>query len=50
MPKDRSNLLAISNKFGLVFVALDRALKLYLTREILSVDKVDGHSDEKSKT
>ncbi|KAJ7987277.1 hypothetical protein DPEC_G00337060 [Dallia pectoralis] len=46
LPKDRSSLLAVSNKFGLTFVALDRKLKVYRTQDILAADKVDGNSNE----
>ncbi|XP_044028995.1 nuclear pore complex protein Nup214 isoform X4 [Siniperca chuatsi] len=46
LPKERSSLLTISNKFGLTFVGLDRTLKVYLTQDILAADKVDGHSGE----
>ncbi|CAB1332778.1 unnamed protein product, partial [Coregonus sp. 'balchen'] len=46
LPKDRSSLLAVSNKFGLTFVGLDRKIKVYLTRDILAADKVDGNSNE----
>ncbi|KAK6315954.1 hypothetical protein J4Q44_G00134780 [Coregonus suidteri] len=46
LPKDRSSLLAVSNKFGLTFVGLDRKIKVYLTGDILASDKVDGNSNE----
>ncbi|KAM3873972.1 nuclear pore complex protein Nup214 [Diretmus argenteus] len=46
LPKDRSSLLALSNKFGLTFVGLDRTLKVYLTGDILAADKVDGNANE----
>ncbi|XP_040013284.1 nuclear pore complex protein Nup214 isoform X2 [Xiphias gladius] len=46
LPKERSSLLTISNKFGLTFVGLDRTFKVYLTRDILAADKVDGNSNE----
>lgn len=49
LPKDRSSLLAISNKFGLTFVGLDKKIKVYHTRDILAADKVDGNSNEISK-
>uniref|UniRef100_A0A8C7ITT9 Nuclear pore complex protein Nup214 n=1 Tax=Oncorhynchus kisutch TaxID=8019 RepID=A0A8C7ITT9_ONCKI len=49
LPKDRSSLLAISNKFGLTFVGLDKKIKVYRTRDILAADKVDGNSNEISK-
>ncbi|KAM9306550.1 nuclear pore complex protein Nup214 isoform 2-T2 [Pholidichthys leucotaenia] len=47
MPKERSSLLTISNKFGLVFVGLDRMFKVYQTRDLLAADKdVYGSSNE----
>ncbi|XP_028273229.1 nuclear pore complex protein Nup214 isoform X2 [Parambassis ranga] len=46
LPKDRSNLLTTSNKFGLTFVGLGRTFKIYLTGDILAADKVDGNSNE----
>lgn len=46
LPKERSSLLTISNKFGLTFVGLDRTFKVYLTRDILAANKVDGNSNE----
>uniref|UniRef100_A0A6Q2Z6F2 Nuclear pore complex protein Nup214 n=1 Tax=Esox lucius TaxID=8010 RepID=A0A6Q2Z6F2_ESOLU len=46
LPKYRSSLLAISNKFGLTFVALDRKIKVYQTQDILAANKVDGNSNE----
>ncbi|XP_072228786.1 nuclear pore complex protein Nup214 isoform X2 [Leuresthes tenuis] len=41
LPKDRSSLLTISNKYGLTFVGLDRTFKVYLTQDILAADKAD---------
>ncbi|KAM7368911.1 hypothetical protein PAMP_013215 [Pampus punctatissimus] len=46
LPKERSSLLTISNKFGLTFVGLDRTFKVYLTQDILAADKRDGNSNE----
>lgn len=46
LPKERSSLLTISNKFGLTFVGLDRTFKVYLTHDILAADRVDGNSNE----
>uniref|UniRef100_A0A8B9JN09 Nucleoporin Nup159/Nup146 N-terminal domain-containing protein n=1 Tax=Astyanax mexicanus TaxID=7994 RepID=A0A8B9JN09_ASTMX len=46
LQKERSGLLAISNKFGVTFVGLDRTLKVYLTREIIAAAKVDGNINE----
>ncbi|XP_061600524.1 nuclear pore complex protein Nup214-like isoform X1 [Cololabis saira] len=41
LPKDRSNLLTISNKYGLLFVGLDRTFKVYLTQDILLADRAE---------
>ncbi|XP_027881117.1 nuclear pore complex protein Nup214 isoform X3 [Xiphophorus couchianus] len=46
MPKDRSSLLTVSNKYGLTFVGLGRTFKVYLTLNILAADKADGSSYE----
>uniref|UniRef100_A0A3B3YQ00 Nuclear pore complex protein Nup214 n=1 Tax=Poecilia mexicana TaxID=48701 RepID=A0A3B3YQ00_9TELE len=49
MPKDRSSLLTVSNKYGLTFVGLGRTFKVYLTLNILAADKADGSSYEVGK-
>lgn len=46
LPKERSSLLAISNKYGLTYVGLDKTFKVYLTQDILAADKADGNSNE----
>lgn len=46
MPRERSSLLTVSNKYGLTFVGLDRTFKVYLTLNILAADKADGSSNE----
>uniref|UniRef100_UPI0037E8D1C8 nuclear pore complex protein Nup214 isoform X2 n=1 Tax=Semicossyphus pulcher TaxID=241346 RepID=UPI0037E8D1C8 len=46
LPKERSSLLTISNKFGLTFVGLDKTFKVYLTQDILAADKSDGNANE----
>ncbi|MEQ2249753.1 hypothetical protein ILYODFUR_032549 [Ilyodon furcidens] len=46
LPRDRSCLLTVSNKYGLTFVGLDRTFKVYLTQNILAADKADGSSYE----
>ncbi|KAK5611716.1 hypothetical protein CRENBAI_011821 [Crenichthys baileyi] len=46
LPRDRSSLLTVSNKYGLTFVGLDRTFKVYLTQNILAADKADGGSYE----
>ncbi|XP_035524427.1 nuclear pore complex protein Nup214 isoform X2 [Morone saxatilis] len=45
LPKERSSLLSVSNKFGLTFVGLDRTFKVYQTQDILAADKADGTSN-----
>ncbi|KAM9821041.1 nuclear pore complex protein Nup214 [Neosynchiropus ocellatus] len=45
MPKERSSLLIVSNKFGLTFVGLNRTFKVYMTREILNANNADGNSN-----
>ncbi|KAM9841057.1 nuclear pore complex protein Nup214 [Aulostomus maculatus] len=46
LPKERSSLLTVSNKFGLTFVGQDRIFKVYLTELILAADKVDCNPNE----
>lgn len=46
LPRERSSLLTVSNKFGLTVVGLDRTFKVYITQDILNADKVDGNSNE----
>ncbi|KAM8828465.1 nuclear pore complex protein Nup214 isoform 2-T2 [Spinachia spinachia] len=46
LPKERSSLLTISNKFGLTFVGLDRTFKVYQTRDILTANAFDGKANE----
>lgn len=46
LPKERSSLLALSNKFGLIFVGLERTLKVFLTQDILTFNKVEGNVNE----
>ncbi|XP_028829135.1 nuclear pore complex protein Nup214 isoform X2 [Denticeps clupeoides] len=46
LPKDRSSLLAISNKYGLTFVGLDRTLKVFLTRDIIAAGKREGNPND----
>ncbi|XP_077398834.1 nuclear pore complex protein Nup214 isoform X2 [Vanacampus margaritifer] len=45
MPRERSSLLAVSNKFGLTFVGSGRIFKVYRTQDILAADKQDGNSN-----
>lgn len=46
LPKERSSLLTVSNKYGLTFVGFDRTFKVYLTQDILDADKFEGNSNE----
>uniref|UniRef100_A0A8D2ZVY8 Nuclear pore complex protein Nup214 n=1 Tax=Scophthalmus maximus TaxID=52904 RepID=A0A8D2ZVY8_SCOMX len=46
MPKERSSLLTVSNKFGLTFVGLNSTFKVYLTEAILAADRADGNANE----
>ncbi|XP_055056239.2 nuclear pore complex protein Nup214 isoform X1 [Misgurnus anguillicaudatus] len=46
LPKERSNLLTVSNKYGLTFAGQDRMLKVYRTRDILAVGHVEGNPNE----
>uniref|UniRef100_A0A8C8GEW7 Nuclear pore complex protein Nup214 n=1 Tax=Oncorhynchus tshawytscha TaxID=74940 RepID=A0A8C8GEW7_ONCTS len=49
LPKDRSSLLAISNKFGLTFVGLDKKIKVYPLADVaveLPVHNLGLSSDE----
>ncbi|KAM9794464.1 nuclear pore complex protein Nup214 isoform X2 [Syngnathus typhle] len=45
MPRERSSLLAVSNKFGLTFVGSGGMFKVYRTEDILTVDKQEGNSN-----
>ncbi|KAI5615744.1 nuclear pore complex protein Nup214 [Silurus asotus] len=46
LPRERSNLLAISNKFGLLFAGQGRTLKVYLTDDIITAGRVSGNTNE----
>ncbi|XP_054896045.1 nuclear pore complex protein Nup214 [Poeciliopsis prolifica] len=46
VPKERSSLLTVSNKYGLTFVGLGQTFKVYLTQNILAADRADGSSYE----
>lgn len=46
LPRERSSLLSVSNKFGFTVVGLDRTFKVYITQDILNADKADGNSNE----
>ncbi|XP_060768909.1 nuclear pore complex protein Nup214 [Neoarius graeffei] len=46
LPRERSSLLAISNKFGLTFVGQGRVLKVFVTDDIIAAGKVSGNTNE----
>lgn len=50
LPKERSSLLKVSNKYGLTFVGFDRTFKVYLTQDVLDADKDEGNSNEVGKS
>ncbi|XP_077479250.1 nuclear pore complex protein Nup214 isoform X2 [Stigmatopora argus] len=45
MARERTSLLAISNKFGLTFAGFGEAFKVYRTQDIFAADKQDGTSN-----
>lgn len=49
LPRERSSLLAISNKFGLTFVGQDRVLKVFVTDDIITAGRVGGNTNEIGK-
>lgn len=49
LPRERSSLLAISNKFGMTFVGQGRALKVFVTDDIITAGKVTGNTNEIGK-
>ncbi|XP_057207487.1 nuclear pore complex protein Nup214 isoform X2 [Triplophysa rosa] len=46
LPKERSNLLAVSNKYGLTFAGQDGTLKVFLTRDVMAVGHVEANPNE----
>lgn len=49
LPRERSSLLAVSNKFGLTFVGQGRALKVFLTDDIITAGRLRGNTNEIGK-
>ncbi|XP_057674813.1 nuclear pore complex protein Nup214 isoform X1 [Corythoichthys intestinalis] len=45
MPRERSSLLVVSNKFGLTFAGSGAVFKVYRTQDIFAADKQDGTSN-----
>lgn len=46
LPRERSSLLAVSNKYGLTFVGQGRTLKVFVTDDIIAAGKVSGNPNE----
>lgn len=49
LPRERSSLLTISNKFGMTFVGQGRVLKLFVTDDIMTAGKITGNTNEIGK-
>ncbi|XP_039517815.1 nuclear pore complex protein Nup214 isoform X1 [Pimephales promelas] len=43
LPKQRSSLLSVSNKYGLTFAGRDRALKVFWTRDVIAAGRQEGN-------
>ncbi|KAK1155476.1 hypothetical protein AOXY_G26829 [Acipenser oxyrinchus oxyrinchus] len=46
LPKERCNLLAVSNKYGLTFAGGTKELKVFLTKQIIAVNQPGGNPNE----
>uniref|UniRef100_A0A673JVF6 Nuclear pore complex protein Nup214 n=1 Tax=Sinocyclocheilus rhinocerous TaxID=307959 RepID=A0A673JVF6_9TELE len=46
LPKERSSLLAISNKYGLTFVGKDETLKVFWTRDVIAAGRLEGNPND----
>uniref|UniRef100_A0A671RFP4 Nuclear pore complex protein Nup214 n=1 Tax=Sinocyclocheilus anshuiensis TaxID=1608454 RepID=A0A671RFP4_9TELE len=46
LPKERSSLLAISNKYGLTFVGKDKTLKVFWTRDVIAAGRLEGNPND----
>ncbi|KAA0716248.1 Nuclear pore complex protein [Triplophysa tibetana] len=46
LPKERSNLLVVSNKYGLTFAGQDGTLKVFFTRDLMAVGHVEANPNE----
>uniref|UniRef100_A0A673KUC7 Nuclear pore complex protein Nup214 n=1 Tax=Sinocyclocheilus rhinocerous TaxID=307959 RepID=A0A673KUC7_9TELE len=46
LPKERSSLLTISNKYGLTFAGRDRTLKVFWTRDVIAAGHLEGNPND----
>uniref|UniRef100_A0A8C2IUE0 Nuclear pore complex protein Nup214 n=1 Tax=Cyprinus carpio TaxID=7962 RepID=A0A8C2IUE0_CYPCA len=46
LPKERSSLLAISNKYGLTFAGKDEMLKVFWTRDVIAAGRLEGNPND----
>uniref|UniRef100_A0A671MCP3 Nuclear pore complex protein Nup214 n=1 Tax=Sinocyclocheilus anshuiensis TaxID=1608454 RepID=A0A671MCP3_9TELE len=46
LPKERSSLLTISNKYGLTFAGRDRTLKVFWTRDVIAAGRLEGNPND----
>ncbi|MGH0165365.1 UNVERIFIED_CONTAM: hypothetical protein FKN15_053666 [Acipenser sinensis] len=46
LPKERCNLLAVSNKYGLTFAGGTKELKVFLTKQIIAANQPGGNPNE----
>lgn len=49
LPRERSSLLTISNKYGLTFAGRDRTLKVFWTRDVIAAGRLEGNPNETGK-
>ncbi|RXN13314.1 nuclear pore complex protein Nup214-like [Labeo rohita] len=46
LPRERSSLLTISNKYGLTFAGRDKTLKVFWTRDVIAAGRLEGNPNE----
>ncbi|XP_051750693.1 nuclear pore complex protein Nup214 [Ctenopharyngodon idella] len=46
LPKQRSSLLSVSNKYGLTFVGRDQTLKVFWTRDVIAAGRQEGNPND----
>ncbi|KAK9973941.1 hypothetical protein ABG768_022055 [Culter alburnus] len=46
LPKERSSLLSVSNKYGLTFVGRDQTLKVFWTRDVITAGRQEGNPND----